>query len=416
MKKFNKNYDGSVLFTVICLMSILTVVLMTAIVVVSSSNKKAVVNYSDNQVYITAKSTLDTFVDYVSDYSFTDFNSIRDEIDALVVNAETSFDVTLPSSLKETCKVTIKRIDSTKVIITTNADKNGQIATISREVAISSGSTPVDADIVFVFDCSGSMSSTDKGLAIAGAKDFAQQLLTNPLTAGHVRIGLVKFGTLAAPIKSLTSNKPQIDTALSTSGVLNPPSGKNNAGSTNIQLGIREAVLMLSSSPTTNKKFIVILGDGLPSYSYKVTGGGTTTDPYTFDESKLLGGGTNYNYYLKWSDNPLGASGWEDGNTSRNSLNQRYNFNGVEITNHKFATVCEAKNAQIEGCNIMTIGFGLKSQPVVLQANATDVLKSIADSPSYFFEADKTSESLTAIITQVVGTIANSATGLKYLN
>ena len=71
MRKIKQNYSGNILFTVICIMSIITILLMSSIIIIASSNKKAVKNYADNQVYVSAKSLLDTFVDCATDTTLT---------------------------------------------------------------------------------------------------------------------------------------------------------------------------------------------------------------------------------------------------------------------------------------------------------------------------------------------------------
>jgi hypothetical protein len=392
VRKMIKKNDGVVLFSVICLMSILTVILMTAIIIVSSSSKKAQGNYIDNQVYITAKSTLDTFVDCVSDYSFTDFETIRTDIKNIAINSEETFTVTLPSCLSGDCKVTVKRLSDTNVIIKAEANKNNQIATISREMLITSASVPNTTDIVFVFDCSGSMSTADRNLARNAAKAFAKELLVdNPTTSGNVRIGLAKFGTVSEQITPLTADNTIIRDDLSAYNVLsapNPPWHNASANATNIQAGIREASAMLSHS-TAVKKYIVILGDGLPTYSYRITHWGNLIggDKYTFDNTFILGLGNNYYLY---------GNGYVNGRNTPAYANQIYiTPDGHYVVNNKDASVGEAINARIDGYNIMTIGFGLNSLDVTQRGDAKNTLKDIADSSSYFFEADKTAESLT---------------------
>ena len=188
---------------------------------------------------------------------------------------------------------------------------------------------------------------------------------------------------------------------------------KNNLGSTNIQQGIRQATTMLASSPATIK-MIIILGDGLPSYSYKILHWGTSaTDPFTFDYSFILGGGDKNNFYLNWNNNlsydpTNGNKGYRDGNNPQlTGLNQEYSINGTTITNHKFATVAEAQNTKNKGYKIITIGFGLDSLPNALKTNAADTLKAVADNPSSFYQANKTADSLTDILNQIVGGIVN---------
>ena len=106
MKKQKLNNDGAVLFTVICLMSILTVVLMTAIIVVSSSHKKAITNYTESQSYVTAKSTVDVFMECLEDTD-TYYDPLRTELKGISDGDTKEIDVTMPNGNPE--KLLVKK-------------------------------------------------------------------------------------------------------------------------------------------------------------------------------------------------------------------------------------------------------------------------------------------------------------------
>ncbi len=123
MKKglLKKNKDGTVLFTVICVMMVLIVVLMSTFVVVAASQKKAMTSYTDSQSYITAKSVVDTFVKTLqapptaSYVSQAQRNVLRTTLSGMPLNSSTDITVTLPSTVKglgNLNKITVKRIDS----------------------------------------------------------------------------------------------------------------------------------------------------------------------------------------------------------------------------------------------------------------------------------------------------------------
>lgn len=396
MKKLKLNNNGAVLLTVICLMSVLTLVLMTAIIVVASSNKKAITNYTDNQVYVTAKSTLDTFMDYVADNSSVDFDGIRTDINAMAINS--SIEYTVKSPLSTIDKIKVEKISNTMTHVTATSYCNGNQASVSREMKFTAGSSANKTDIVFVFDCSGSMSGTDRYNAAQAVKTFAQTLLVdNPNTAGNVKIGLAKFDTSSQEILGLTDNNVTIQAKLNEADVL----ANVGTGGTNIQDGIRKAESMFSGSAATNK-FIIILGDGMPTYSYEVTGWPTATNPlYTF--GIRLGKGNDFKPWYKSSSGVWHYYYFIEDNMGINH----------KISDNKFGTVCEAKNLKHKGYKIMTIGFGLNETDL----DAVKTLKEVADS-GYFYKANKTGtdDTLDEVLDKVGKDVEESSTGQKYIN
>ena len=419
MKLFRKNSSGVVLLTVLCLMSMLTIVLMTSIVIVSSSSKKAVVNYTDNQVYATAKSSLDTFVDCLADKSMTSFNSMRTKVENLAVGSELVVDVTSPSG--EADKIIIKKESSGKTVITAKSTLKGNSAQVSREIEVTQSVKATKTDIIFVFDASTSMANktnniTGYDIAVNAARDFANQLLvTNPKTKGNVRIGLSKFGTQAHPdsskILDLTNDYNAIQNKLQNGNSIKYKDnwGGDQVNGTNITYGLITATEMLKNS-TADVKIIILLGDGLPTFSQKVTHWGTSaTDPFTFG---LPGSGVNtpgswgsWQYYP--DNNRLG-----DGIVY--NINS-YTVNGRSITNNKLPAVCAAENARFKGYKVMTIGFGLNALPHSDKGPAIETLKEVADSPDYYYSADKSAESMKSILDSIVSEVASSVSGGDYI-
>ena len=413
MKWFKKNHGGVVLLTVICLMSMLIVVLMSAIVIVSASNKKSVLNYTDNQVYATAKSSLDTFMQCLEDGTMTEFDGIRSDMGSLSVGTPMTVSVTLPSG--ESDEIVIEKDASGEIIVTAKSDYQGNQTTVSRKIEMSSSIDIKDTDIIFVFDTSNSMSDADKSLAVNAVKDFAKKLLVeNDVTRGHVRIGLAKFDTKSAPILPLTDINTTIQNKLNELNVL----GKVDTGGTNIQVGINKAEVMLNNViDKADQQFIIILGDGVPTYCNYIKHLSTDISiPTTFSDWTIKGLGWSYTYECDY---------YEDNNDEdAYDYNVIYRtYDNVLIENNGTGTIAEAENARLKGYKIMTIGFGLNNiddnkRPEsckMTQATAIETLTAVADSESYFFEADKTADSLQGILDQVIGAISSSVTATDYV-
>lgn len=64
-KIFKKNKKGAILFTVTMVMMVMVIIMMATFTVVVAIQKQAINNFTDSQAYITAKSTLDAFIECV---------------------------------------------------------------------------------------------------------------------------------------------------------------------------------------------------------------------------------------------------------------------------------------------------------------------------------------------------------------
>ena len=100
MRKIKQNYSGNILFTVICIMSIITILLMSSIIIIASSNKKAVNHFAENQAYTTGKSIVDTYIGCLLDVSTDKFDYMKLEIKNISNPGELQVQVTLPSDFK----------------------------------------------------------------------------------------------------------------------------------------------------------------------------------------------------------------------------------------------------------------------------------------------------------------------------
>jgi len=139
MLKLKKSYDGAVLFTVICFMSILTVMLMTALVVSSTSSKKSYANYAENQAYMTAKSTLDLYTECLSDTTNTDYDTMREDVKNIPDGGTLTVPVKMPNGNDE--EITVQKVGAFELKVTSSMDKAGSSAVVSSKVLYSSSTT-----------------------------------------------------------------------------------------------------------------------------------------------------------------------------------------------------------------------------------------------------------------------------------
>ena len=131
---------------------------------------------------------------------------------------------------------------------------------------------PKTTDVVLVIDDSGSMSDNGKiTSAKNAAKTFVNELLTNSI---GIRIAVV---TINSPSNSGT---PQVDQSFTNdTQTLNTSINAIDAnGGTNIQGGFYAARLLMGTS-TADKKVVILLSDGDPTYSYQTTGLVTPAGP-----------------------------------------------------------------------------------------------------------------------------------------
>lgn len=116
---------------------------------------------------------------------------------------------------------------------------------------------PETSDVVLVIDTSGSMARYGRmDKAKEAAKKFVDELL--PSEATH--IGVVSFGSDIHYMARLTNDKNELNQAISE---LHP------SGGTLTQGGIKQAREMLANS-TADHKHIVLLSDGVPTFSYEM--------------------------------------------------------------------------------------------------------------------------------------------------
>ena len=270
------------------------------------------------------------------------------------------------------------------------------------------------SDVVLVIDCSGSM---DEGSKLtntrAAAKAFGDKLLTEGSTT---RIAIVTYADTAAKYNDgrfyTASELNAFENAIDVATYAN--------GGTNQQAGIHAAQELLSSDASTGKlKNMVILSDGAPTYSYRLTGTatGTCTNYGIFgwshnrhyEENTLAITGCDYTRVGDgYANNQTGEP--TDGNDGQARLTLTCSHGKTEQKDvdieHSVATIWEANQAKAAGTTIFS---------VALQAGTygENTLKGCATDPTagYFAIAqnDNVETKLNAAFTAIAGSIAIAA-------
>lgn len=255
------------------------------------------------------------------------------------------------------------------------------------------------SDVVLVIDNSNSMytKKTDKNnnayyvedsnsrmtKTKTAAKAFADKLLTKD--SGE-RIAVVVYNKTEVHTSFYDYNtKEQLKTYI---GNIKPASNKYNGG-TFTQLGIHTARTILASAESTGvNKNIVLLSDGIPTYSYLLTGTSSwkncrQTENWghwwtgSVDESAMVVTGCNYN--------SIQGSGYEksDSNYTSGRINlavtcehgEHRTENNYSIE-HTVPTIWEAQQATAEGTTVYAIAFQAGTEGTnALKACATDETK-----------------------------------------
>lgn len=127
-------------------------------------------------------------------------------------------------------------------------------------------------DIVLVVDMSGSMEGDRADAVRDGIFNFLQQI-TNAGIGDYVNVGLVGYSS--PNYLSTKTGIVKVDMkAVSAQGqvaALNGAVKQTFQGGTFTQLGIRNGTDMLQSDTSTNQKMMILLTDGVPTFSYHVT-------------------------------------------------------------------------------------------------------------------------------------------------
>lgn len=260
------------------------------------------------------------------------------------------------------------------------------------------------SDVVLVIDNSNSMYDNNRMVQTkAAANAFVDALLTQD---SATRIAVVVFNLTVKQTGFYDySNKEELK------AYINAVSQNENDGGTFTQLGIKTARDLLKSSASTSlNKNIVLLSDGDPTASYRVTGTATGTCTFWlvgithnngYDESTVKVNGCNYNTQAG------NGQRTDDGSITLSLTCSHYNTaNETFKISHSYATIWEAQQAANDGMTVFSIA---------LQAGTTgeNILRACATNPAKGFyaiaSADNVEEKLTTAFTSIAGSIAIAA-------
>lgn len=262
------------------------------------------------------------------------------------------------------------------------------------------------SDVVLVIDNSNSMYENDRMVQTkAAANAFVDALLTQD---SATRIAVVVFNDKVKQTGFYDySNKEALK------AYINAVSMNEDDGGTFTQLGIKTARDLLKSSASTGlNKNIVLLSDGLPTWSYLATGTatGTCTTHWLFgtithndgcDENTVKINGCNYN-----EQEGNGTSADDGSITLLLTCEHDKTKTETYTISHSYATIWEAQQAANDGMTVFSIALqaGTTGENV-LRACATDATK------DYYAIAstDNIAEKLTTAFTSIAGSIAIAA-------
>lgn len=272
------------------------------------------------------------------------------------------------------------------------------------------------SDVVLVIDCSGSMKEGSKLTNTRkAAKAFGDKLLTEN---SSTRIAIVTFIDEATAHNNghfyTASELSAFETAVDEATYAN--------GGTNQQAGIHVAQQLLDSSPAGNLKNIVILSDGEPTYSYRLTGTAGWTGCYIdwrggHQWGDWFSGGkvdsstisvTGCSYELVGTGYAKTSGKYEPGEinlaiTCEHGKSRTVNSYSLD---HSVATIWEANQAKAAGTTIFSVALQAGTDGEnTLKACATDAAK------GYYAigQDDNVEEKLTAAFEAIAGSIAIAA-------
>ena len=272
------------------------------------------------------------------------------------------------------------------------------------------------SDVVLVIDCSGSMKKGSKLTNTRkAAKAFGDKLLTEN---SSTRIAIVTFIDEATAHNNghfyTASELSAFETAVDEATYAN--------GGTNQQAGIHVAQQLLDSSPAGNLKNIVILSDGEPTYSYRLTGTAGWTGCYIdwrggHQWGDWVSGGkvdsstisvTGCSYELVGTGYAKTSGKYEPGEinlaiTCEHGKSRTVNSYSLD---HSVATIWEANQAKAAGTTIFSVALQAGTDGEnTLKACATDAAK------GYYAigQDDNVEEKLTAAFEAIAGSIAIAA-------
>ena len=151
----------------------------------------------------------------------------------------------------------------------------GMVNTWDVTVRIEAKDSSSTSDIVLVLDRSGSMSGTRLASMKTAAKSFVSTLLSNPEQT-RTRIAIVSFGPDVTLESGFSTNTATLN------GIIDSMTA---SGGTYTQAGLRSAGSQIATS-TADKRSIVLLSDGEPTYSTAINNPQNYLIPWTYGRNQ----------------------------------------------------------------------------------------------------------------------------------
>lgn len=190
-RKIPKRVQGTVLFTVVCVMMVLIVFLMGTLALAATANNRAYNNYQKEQTEYTARTVLDATVQAINEDTST--TGIKSQISGLGVGSDMTVNVTGTDGLSEI--VTITNLGS-RTVYNSAAGQwvSGKIYEVSADVSRTLAQTRYSAYIVdaSITPPGGSGSGGGAFVSLGG---LGGSIGTSGFTAGGTEIGIDGTGT-----------------------------------------------------------------------------------------------------------------------------------------------------------------------------------------------------------------------------
>ncbi|MFQ6366169.1 SpaA isopeptide-forming pilin-related protein [Lactococcus lactis] len=230
-------------------------------------------------------------------------------------------------------------------------------------------------DIVLVVDMSGSMepeNNPSKSNRAQATRDGVKQFLQSIQDAGiaqYVNVGLIGFSSPGEYVTG-TNGYLQVDMdSLSNAShisKINEQLSPKFSGGTFTQLGLRKGKEMLQKDTSDHQKMMILLTDGVPTYSYHVTAASKVNDVVYGDQFNTTREGA--------------------GNTSK--LGSSYSVNRIAINDTWAATLGEARISKNNGAEIHTLGIQLGADDSYLTSDEVRARTSLIASTGLYRDAD----------------------------
>ncbi|GIP62671.1 hypothetical protein J32TS6_12260 [Virgibacillus pantothenticus] len=193
------------------------------------------------------------------------------------------------------------------------------------------------SDIVLVFDRSNSMVPSRLKKAKLAANQFVDQLLVENATT---RIALVPFASKSDPYTGFIgyNSKTRIKNAINAIRVTG-----GNDGGTNIQAGLHQAQKLLDTHSNADRKTIVLLSDGEPTFSFMAR----NAEAYAWPNNKYNFILSDFDYNSRIGRGNSYGLGWLD----------RYRLGWYRVETNGIATISEAAHIINSGLDIYSIGL-----------------------------------------------------------